>query len=100
MWILRVQTRVSETALQLRTLFRTRTVLWDEIQGLTFPKYRSARAVLTSGDQVPLPTVTFEDLPKITPLSNGRIPDIEASLQAERQEQRARSTPPQEKHSK
>ncbi|MBD8507555.1 PH domain-containing protein [Hoyosella sp. G463] len=91
-WILRVQTRVSENGLRTRTMLRTRTVAWEEIKGLTFPKHRSARAVLRSGEQVPLPAVTLEDLPSITPLSNGLIPDIEASYRAEQEETRSPAT--------
>ncbi|WP_278315250.1 PH domain-containing protein [Lolliginicoccus levis] len=91
-WILRVQTRVSETGLRTRTMLRTRIVAWDEIKGLTFPKHRSARAVLRSGEHVPLPAVTLEDLPSITPLSNGLIPDIEASFRAEQEEARSAAT--------
>nr|WP_260152263.1 PH domain-containing protein [Hoyosella altamirensis] len=80
-WILRVRTRVSESAVDVRTLRGTRHISWSDIKGLTFPKYKSARAVLHDGSSVPLPAVTFNDLPKITPLSGGRIPDLHASAQ-------------------
>lgn len=78
-WILRVRTRVSESGVDVRNMRGSRHISWNDIKGLTFPKYKSARAELHNGDSVTLPAVTINDLPKLTPLSGGRIPDLTES---------------------
>lgn len=74
-WILRARTTVSEEGLRTRTLWGSGFTAWRDIKGVRFPRYGSARAVLTTGAEAVLPTVTLEDAPVLARFSGGRMPN-------------------------
>ncbi len=73
--IIRLRTVADERGVTVRTLFGSRTVRWDEIEGLRFSRGSWARARLKSGRELRLPAVTFATLPQLTEASAGRVPN-------------------------
>ncbi|WP_159405393.1 PH domain-containing protein [Gordonia sp. YY1] len=73
-WIHRLRTIVTEDGLRA-VGFSTTEVAWSDIAGLQFPKWSSVRAVLHNGERVRLPAIGFRDLPALSIVSGGRIPD-------------------------
>lgn len=73
--IIRLRTVADEQGVTVRTLFGSRTVRWDEIEGLRFSRGSWARARLKSGAELRLPAVTFATLPQLTEASAGRVPN-------------------------
>jgi hypothetical protein len=73
--IVRLRTEADRDSVTAHTLFGSRTVAWDQIEGLRFTKSAWARACLRQGDELPLPAVTFATLPLLTAASNGRVPN-------------------------
>ena len=73
--IIRLRTVADDQGVTVRTLLGSRTVRWDEIDGLRFHRGSWARAKLTSGAQLRLPAVTFATLPQLTAASSGRVPN-------------------------
>ena len=80
-WITRVRTEADENGLRAMHLFRTNAISWDEIAGLRFPKWTTTCAVRPDGTTVRLPAVTFADLPVISAVSGGRVPDPYAAAE-------------------
>ncbi|RPA62245.1 PH domain-containing protein [Gordonia oryzae] len=74
-WIRRIKTVVTEDGLRAVGTFGSRDVEWPDIDGLQFSRWGPARAVLTDGDRVRLPAITFGDMPRLSAASAGRIPD-------------------------
>lgn len=75
LWIHRLRTVVTENGLRAVRMFSTTEIAWSEVAGLQFPKWSSVRAVLTDGNRVRLPAIGFRDLPALSIVSGGRIPD-------------------------
>jgi hypothetical protein len=73
--IIRLRTVADDRGVTVRTLLGTRTVRWDDIDGLRFHKGSWARACLKSGAELRLPAVTFATLPLLTEASSGRVPN-------------------------
>ncbi len=73
--IIRLRTVADEQGVTVRTLLGTRTVRWEEIDGLRFHRGSWARARLKSGAELRLPAVTFATLPLLTQASSGRVPN-------------------------
>ncbi len=73
--IVRLRTVADRDAVTVRNLLGSRTVGWDEIDGLTFVKSKWARARLKDGSELRLPAVTFATLPLLTEISAGRVPN-------------------------
>lgn len=73
--ILRYRTVADRQRVTARTLFRSRTLSWEDIDGLRFGKGSWARATLKDGSDVMLPAVTFGTLPLLTAASGGRVPN-------------------------
>jgi hypothetical protein len=73
--IIRLRTVADERGLTVRTLLGSRTVRWEEIDGLRFHRGSWARARLKSGGELRLPAVTFATLPQLTEVSAGRVPN-------------------------
>ena len=71
----RVRTVADLDTVTARTLLKTRTVLWPQIEGLEFTRGRWARARLTDESAMLLPAVTFTSLPRLTAASGGRVPN-------------------------
>lgn len=73
--IVRLRTVADDRGVTVRTLLRSRTVPWEEIDGLRFNRGSWARARLKSGEELRLPAVTFATLPQLTAASSGRVPN-------------------------
>ncbi|MCV6977933.1 PH domain-containing protein [Mycobacterium bourgelatii] len=73
--IARLRTVADEQGVTVRTLFGSRAVRWEEIDGLRFHRGNWARAQLKDGTEVRLPAVTFSTLPQLTEASAGRVPN-------------------------
>jgi hypothetical protein len=73
--IIRLRTVADEDGVTARGLFGSRTVRWDDIDGLRFHRGSWARARLNSGEELRLPAVTFATLPQLTEASSGRVPN-------------------------
>ena len=73
--IVRLRTVADDQGVTVRTLFGSRTVRWDDIDGLRFNRGSWARARLKSGQELRLPAVTFATLPQLTEASSGRVPN-------------------------
>ncbi|CDZ91898.1 hypothetical protein JOJ87_002565 [Rhodococcus ruber] len=100
-WVLRVRTVVGPEGITARSAFSTRTLAWDELDGLRFPKRGWARARRTDGTEVPLPVVTFGRLPQLAAGSGGRITDpYAAAHDAQAREQAADTEPDADVESK
>ncbi|GAC66336.1 PH domain-containing protein [Gordonia soli] len=79
-WIWRIRTVVTVDGLQAVGTFSTRDIPWAELDGLQFKRWGSVRAVLINGTSVRLPAIAFQDLPRLSAASAGRIPDPYATL--------------------
>ena len=73
--IFRYRTVADREQVRVRTLLGSRTVRWEEIDGLHFTKSSWARAHLTDGSEIVLPAVTFSTLPLLNSVSGGRVPN-------------------------
>jgi hypothetical protein len=73
--VIRLRTVADENGVTVRTLLGSRTVRWEEIDGLRFNRGSWARARLKSGAELRLPAVTFATLPRLTEASAGRVPN-------------------------
>jgi hypothetical protein len=73
--ILRLRTVADRDTVTARTMLGSKTVGWDEIDGLKFVKSAWARAQLKDGSELRLPAVTFATLPLLTEISAGRVPN-------------------------
>ncbi|WP_176439761.1 PH domain-containing protein [Haloechinothrix alba] len=74
-WLLRTETVVDTSGLVVRTVFRTRSLAWDDLSGLTLTGKSKVRAVLGDGTEVALPAVRTRHLPVLSSVSGGRIDD-------------------------
>jgi Bacterial PH domain len=73
--IVRLRTQADDTGVTVRTLLGSRSLRWEDIDGLRFSRGSWARAQLTNGSKVRLPAVTFATLPQLTRASAGRVPN-------------------------
>ena len=73
--IVRLRTVADDEGVTVRTLSGSRTVRWDDIDGLRFHRGSWARAHLNNGGELRLPAVTFATLPLLTQASSGRVPN-------------------------
>lgn len=73
--IVRLRTVADRNTLTARTLLSSRTVSWDEVEGLRFDRSSWARAHLRDGSDLMLPAVTFTTLPLLAEASDGRVPN-------------------------
>ncbi|WP_170314175.1 PH domain-containing protein [Mycolicibacterium helvum] len=73
--IVRFRTVADLETLTARTLLSSRTVSWDEVDGLRFDRSSWARARLRDDSEVLLPAVTFATLPLLSAASGGRVPN-------------------------
>ncbi|WP_431958089.1 PH domain-containing protein [Nocardia lijiangensis] len=97
-WVARTRTVVSDAGLDLRTLFGSRHLDWDQVKGVSLPKRGFVRAHLADGSEVKLPAVSYDQLRTLITASKGRLPDVfgaAAAAEAERNaEERAAEEPP------
>ncbi|MGU3293858.1 PH domain-containing protein [Williamsia sp. M5A3_1d] len=75
LWMYRLRTVVTENGLRAVGALRARDITWDELEGLSFPRWGAVRAVLTDSTRMRLPAIAFRDLPRLSAASSGRIPD-------------------------
>jgi hypothetical protein len=73
--IVRLRTVADSDTVTARSLLGSRTVRWQDIEGLRFDKGSWARAQLKDGGDLRLPAVTFATLPQLTEVSAGRVPN-------------------------
>ncbi len=73
--IVRLRTQADSTGVTVRTLLGSRSVRWEDIDGLRFSRGSWGRAQLKEGGQLRLPAVTFATLPQLTAASGGRVPN-------------------------
>jgi len=73
--IVRLRTVADRDTVTARTLLGSRSVAWQDVEGLRFTKSSWARAQLRNGEQLQLPAVTFAMLPLLTAASGGRVPN-------------------------
>jgi hypothetical protein len=73
--IVRYRTVADRDTVTARSAFGSRTVRWDDIDGLRFIRSKWASAQLKNGEQLRLPAVTFATLPLLTEASGGRVPN-------------------------
>lgn len=73
--IIRLRTQADHDGVTVRTLLGSRSVRWEDIEGLRFHRGSWARAQLKNGRDLRLPAVTFATLPQLTRASDGRVPN-------------------------
>lgn len=73
--VLRYRTTADAEHVTARSLLGSRTVAWDDVDGLRFDRGSWASAHLKDGSDVRLPAVTFATLPELTAVTDGRVPN-------------------------
>lgn len=73
--IIRLRTVADSDTVTARSLLGSKTVRWEDIEGLRFTKGSWARAQLSDDGELALPAVTFATLPQLTEVSAGRVPN-------------------------
>ncbi|WP_193561252.1 PH domain-containing protein [Mycolicibacterium hodleri] len=73
--VARYRTTADRETVTARSLISSRTVVWDEIDGLRFDRGSWASAHLKDGSDLRLPAVTFATLPQLTAATDGRVPN-------------------------
>lgn len=81
-WIARTRTLVGTDGIHLSTWRSKTAVPWDEISGVMFPKRGFARLVTTDERSLAMGGVSFQDLPRLSAASGGRIRDPYATTGA------------------
>lgn len=71
----RLRTTADQTSVTARTLLASKTIPWTHVEGLRFNRGSWARACRQDGSEQLLPAVTFTELPKLSAVSGGRVPD-------------------------
>lgn len=74
-WVARTWTRLDEDGVQISSWRSRRTVSWDQVKGVMFPKRGFARLVTATDESLPMGGVSFHDLPRLSQASRGRIRD-------------------------
>ncbi|MDA3628303.1 PH domain-containing protein [Saccharopolyspora oryzae] len=77
-WIVRTRTTVSPERVAVRTALSGDRFDWDEVVSLHLDEKRWLKAVLTSGKEITLPAVRVRDLPRLSVMSGGRLPNPES----------------------
>ncbi|SEG61476.1 PH domain-containing protein [Saccharopolyspora kobensis] len=77
-WILRTRTTVGQDQVKVRTALGGDRFGWDEVTSLRLDEKRWLKAVLTSGKEITLPAVRVRDLPRLSVMSGGRLPNPES----------------------
>jgi Bacterial PH domain len=75
-WIMRTRTTVDADTVTVRGLVRSRRVAWTDITALRLRTRSRVSAVLADGTELPLPAVHVRDLPLLSAMSDGRLPDL------------------------
>ncbi|MEU0494227.1 PH domain-containing protein [Mycobacterium sp. NPDC006124] len=73
--IARYRTTADRDTVTARTLLGSRSVPWEDVDGLRFDRSSWASAHLKDGSDLRLPAVTFATLPQLTAATDGRVPN-------------------------
>ncbi len=73
--VIRYRTTANRDTVTARTMFGSRTVGWEDVEGLRFHRSAWASAHLRDGSDLRLPAVTFATLPELTAATDGRVPN-------------------------
>jgi hypothetical protein len=73
--VFRYRTTADRDTVTARSLIRSRTVQWEDVDGLRFDRGAWASAHLKDGSGMRLPAVTFATLPQLTAATDGRVPN-------------------------
>jgi membrane protein implicated in regulation of membrane protease activity len=73
--VYRYRTTADRETVTARSLVGSRTVAWEDVDGLRFDRGSWASAHLKDGSDVRLPAVTFATLPELTAVTDGRVPN-------------------------
>jgi hypothetical protein len=73
--IIRYRTTADRDKVTARSLIGSRTVAWEDVDGLRFDGGSWGSAHLKDGSDVRLPAVTFATLPQLTAATAGRVPN-------------------------
>jgi hypothetical protein len=73
-WVLRVGVDLSDQAVTVRSLLAERSVPWERVTGIRVAEDGALWLVTTAGTQLRMPVLRPRDLPRISELTNGRIP--------------------------
>lgn len=74
-WVLRVRTTATPEGLHVRDLLRSHRLSWDDVRGLSVSNRGKVSAVTADGATVGLPAVRSRNLPALSLISGGRVPD-------------------------
>lgn len=74
-WLVRTRTVAGPETVLARRVLGTRSVAWSELSGLRVDERSRVWAVLDGGEEVLLPSVRARDLPSLSVVSRGRLPD-------------------------
>jgi hypothetical protein len=73
-WVLRVGVDLGDQGVTVRSLLAERTVPWERLSGIRVAEDGALWLVTTAGTQLKMPVLRPRDLPRISELTNGRIP--------------------------
>ncbi len=73
-WVLRVGVDIDDDGITARQIAGARTVRWQELAGIRVGERGDLWLVTTGGTEVALPVLRARDLPRLSELSGGRIP--------------------------
>ena len=73
--VARYRTTADRDTVTARSLISSKTVPWEDVDGLRFDRSAWASAHLKDGSDVRLPAVTFATLPQLTAATDGRVPN-------------------------
>ncbi|MDP9165973.1 MAG: PH domain-containing protein [Actinomycetota bacterium] len=73
--VVRYRTTADRDTVTARTMIGSKTVAWEDVDGLRFDKGAWGSAHLKDGTDVRLPAVTFATLPQLTAATDGRVPN-------------------------
>jgi Bacterial PH domain len=74
-YVLRAGVDIDDRGITARSAVASRTVPWEELAGIRIGERSSLWLVTTGGTEVALPVVRARDLPQLSELSGGRLPD-------------------------
>lgn len=74
-FVMRYRTVADRDTVTARTMLRSQTVRWEDIDGLRFGRTAWAVAKRRDGTEFSLPAVTFSTLPRLAAASGGRVPN-------------------------
>ena len=75
-WVVRVGVDLGDQGVTVRSLLGGRTVTWDRLTGIRVADDGSLWLVTTAGTQLRLPVLRPRDLPQLSELTDGRIPQV------------------------